>query len=205
MINEKNLIQQVKFIRKLGSGAKSIVYLVRFKNKQYAMGIRKGRISDYDNELNFYKCIKNMSSEHKKYFCKLYYYEEIDRHIINQFPDEYMDSIKRLENAKNGLIYLLSYEGNTTLKNFNLKKLSFNEKYNLFLQIKKINRIMLDLNFCNPDLHWHNIMVKKVENNYQIVAIDFNHIDKINNKLNKNYILSQILSTFFPLIIFFKY
>ena len=177
----------IKIIKKLGSGTFGTTYLVKYKDKKYALKVEYMLYTEKNKilrELDLFNYISKLNKEDKHFFLNLYDFE-----INND-----------IENHKLCVKYLIDYCGNYTLDKFIYKyNISKKRKLSIILQIIKIILILYKGGYSHNDLHvGTNIMITKTKKKYftlnnhkvpfygfQCVAIDYGEVS--HDKFGVNY------------------
>jgi serine/threonine protein kinase len=222
---------KIKIIKKLGAGMFGTVYLIEYDNKQYAMKIQKilelEKIPDYKHtiwrEIFFYKDVKKMPKESKKFFCRMYAYKILDncKHKQVRSKDIAKNSIfakKYYEmNASNiCAIFIIDYKGNTNLYDYLQTSITSKQIYSILLQVCKIILLLSDIKYSHNDLNPSNIIVHPTKdktfeikgnqinyNGIQLVAIDYGNMT--NKSYGPEYFEDQESFYFFELTKFLFY
>lgn len=171
-----DLCDKCKIIKKIGNGVFGITYMVKYKNKKYAMKIQK--ILKYDlkksTSSNIWREIyfaKKMS-KYPDQFMKLYCYK-IMNSCIHLQPDpefkpnkrlhEYLAALsdspycmKLIYDLKDGIIDELFWN----------KKMTQKQIYSYISQIMYIIYLMKKNHFTHADMHARNITFKKTDKKY---------------------------------------
>ena len=170
----------IKIIRKLGTGMFGSVYEVVYNNKKYALKIQhilpKDKIKNFNNdiwrEFDVYNYINTLDEDDQLFFTKLYSYKIYNKckHIqkrpykinLDNNKDEFSRKLKKLDKSNWCVKYLLDYKGSATLETFLQKnKLTLGQVYSLCLQICKIIYVLYKGGYSHNDLHPGNIIVSK--------------------------------------------
>jgi len=195
----------LKIIKKLGEGTFGKTYLVKYKDKKYALKIEhilnNERKKSFKNkifrELDLFNYISKLNNEDKSFFVNLYNFE-----INNDCYQNITDKLKTEKTKKSQLCvkYLMDYCGKYTLDKYESKyNLSKKRRLSILLQIIKIILILYNGGYSHNDLHvGTNIMVTKTKkkyftlNNYKVpfygiqcVAIDYGEVT--HEKFGINY------------------
>ena len=206
--------EEIEIIKEIGAGVNGTTYLVKYKNKDYAMKIQhildEDRIVDFNKalwrELEPYNYIETLKKEDQYFFARLYGYNIYDqcKHIQKRFfrkkkENTQIRNLKKLDESDWCVKYLMDFKGTQTLKEFiNKKNLSIYQIYSIMLQICKIIYVLYEGGYSHNDLHLDNIMITPTKkktfnlmnrripyNGYQISAIDYGNI--LHKKYNINY------------------
>ena len=190
----------IKIIKKLGEGTFGKTYLVKYKDKKYALKVEYIENSEknksYKNkimrELDLFNYISKLNNEDKSFFVNLYNFE------INN--DCYQNISEKTEKSQLCVKYLMDYCGKYTLDKYEVKyNISKKRKLSIILQLIKIILILYKGGYSHNDLHvGTNIMVTKTKKKYftlnndkvpfyglQCIAIDYGEVS--HEKFDINY------------------
>lgn len=177
----------VKIIKKLGTGMFGTTYLCNYENKKYALKIEhileENKKKDFNNqmwrEIDLYKYIDTMPKKDQIFFTRLHAYEIYDNCThkqIRPFPinmddikNEFAQKLKKLDNSTWCVKYLLDYKGKTNLGDFLIKnsdKLKIEQVYSIVCQIIYIIMLLHKKGYSHNDLHPKNIMITKTDKKY---------------------------------------
>jgi hypothetical protein len=205
-------INQLKIIKKLGYGFKGTVYLVKYKNKQYAYKIEKilkENIKFIKTEIDF---SLKFANKYNNQFIKLYKYDIIKncKHIqkidtsLKLLPFNVVNKIQKLRKSNYCFIRLYSLVDTTLDKIEN--KLSPKQIYSMLIQLSYINYLLDKNKYLYGDMNLNNIgVVKTTKKNIKILnkdvptfgyifkLIDFGTVNKYKGK--KEYFeLNQVIN-----------
>lgn len=192
----------IKIIKKLGEGTFGKTYLVKYKNKKYALKVevilhsktKKSFKNKIFRELDLFNYISKLNNEDISFFVNLYNFE------IND--DCYQNITEKSKTKKSQLCvkYLMDYCGKNTLDKYIYKyNISKKRRLSLVLQIIKIILVLHKRGYSHNDLHvGTNIMITKTKKKYftlnnskvpfyglQCVAIDYGEVS--HEKFGINY------------------
>lgn len=197
--------ENMRIIKKLGSGMLGTTYLIENRNKKYALkvqhilekDIKKNYKSEMWRELDLYKYISKLNKEEQKFFVKFYDYKIVDKCNHKQErpwkPDEKTEfgkKLKELDESEYCLKYVIDYKGETTLAKYIVKNnMTIKEILSIMLQICKINYVLYEGGYSHGDLHPGNIMINRTKDKYfkfmnekipyegiQLSAIDYGNV-----------------------------
>jgi hypothetical protein len=170
------ICDKCKIIKKIGHGVFGITYMVKHKNKKYAMKIQK--ILKYDlkksTDINIWREIyfAKQMSKYPDQFAELYCYKIINQCIHLQ-PKPYFKPNKRLHEyltALNDSPYCMKliYDLKDGVVDdlFWNKKLTQNQIYSYVAQMVYVIYLMRKNHFSHNDLHNRNITYKKTNRKY---------------------------------------
>ena len=190
----------IKIIKKLGEGTFGKTYLVKYKNKKYALKVevilhsktKKSFKNKIFRELDLFNYISKLNNEDKSFFVNLYNFE------IND--DCYQNITEKTKKSQLCVKYLMDYCGKYTLDKYIYKyNISKKRRLSLVLQIIKIILVLYKGGYSHNDLHvGTNIMIIKTKKKYftlnnnkvpfyglQCVAIDYGEVS--HEKFGINY------------------
>ena len=195
-------IDKYKIIKKIKSGGQGTVFLVKYKNKKYALkiekifekDIKKNFDSNYWREIEF---ATNMNKKYPNIFIKLYDTDIIKNYNYNLDNPYNIDYINKLNKSLYCSRKIYEYINYTLDKIIN--KLKLCELYSILIQLSYAIYIMNKNGYVHCDLHIYNIGIKitnkkfiylfnkKIPTYGRIVKIiDYSSI------LHKKYKLNQI-------------
>lgn len=189
----------IKIIKKLGEGTFGKTYLVKYKDKKYALKVEtiehSKKNKSFKNkilrELDLFNYISKLNNEDKSFFVNLYNFE------INN--DCYKNITEKTEKSQLCVKYLMDYCGKYTLDKYTYKyNISKKRKLSIILQIIKIILVLYKGGYSHNDLHvGTNIMVTKTKKKYftlnnhkvpfyglQCVAIDYGEVTHEKFRIN---------------------
>ena len=186
IINQENIEEYIKkykkykIIKKIGSGAFGVVYLVKSNNKKIALKVQKNNIEPIkfvDETINEFENGK-ITGKHKitpKYYNMEFLFNEMTNEMVSFIEMEYI-------------------QGKTLTNYLQTKKLNQKQVEILENKIKKLHK----LNIVHRDLHKNNIMVVSGKK-FDIYLIDLG-FSKTSKKIFKNqkkenyYFIKNILN-----------
>ena len=176
----KTEFNDMKVIKKLGTGMFGSVYKVIYNNKKYALKIQhilpKDKVKNFNNslwrEFDVYNYINTLNKDDQLFFTRLYSYKIYNKctHIqkrpykinLDDSKNEFSKQLKKLDKSDWCVKYLLDYKGSDTLETFLQKNnLAQKQVYSLCLQICKIIYILYRGGYSHNDLHPGNIIISK--------------------------------------------
>jgi serine/threonine protein kinase len=165
-------INRYKIIKKISSGGQGIVYLVKYKNKLYAMKIEKILESDIKKSLksSFWREIDfttNLCSKNQSFFMKLYNYDIINNYNFSLNNPYNSDYLKNLNKSLYCTRKIYEYIDTTLDKIIN--KLKIYEFYSILIQIAYIIYLMQKKGYMHNNLHAGNIGINKTKKKYIII------------------------------------
>ena len=171
------------YIKKLGSGVSGSAYLVKNKNKYYALKIQhifekdiSDKKSDIWKEISFFKYVTDFTPLFKKFYsyniitdCD---FKKNNKSIGLTINNDYIDAYKKLQASKYCIEYVTSYEEDTlgTI----LDTLSIKQVYSLILQISYGIMILQKKKYTHNDLNINNITFTKTTKKH--ITININNI-----------------------------
>jgi hypothetical protein len=155
-------------IKLLGFGCYGYVYLVKYRNKEYALKVSYINLDDQNND---YINIKNEEILNKTIFKK--YPNQFTKLIKISFKencDEITGSTNMINLSKyKTCIYRLYSVVDTIWKNIDLSKFSLKVKYSMFIQLYNIYNILDKKKYIHGDILDKNIGIKYTTDKFLII------------------------------------
>jgi len=172
-----------KIIKKLGQGVMGTTFLVKKDNVKYALKLQRVLKKDIKQtyksplwrEIEFSKFTK----KHPDQFIQLIDYEFIDncshkqnmpKYVENMFAKKQLDAWKKIQMSDYCIKFI--YELRDGVLSDIINKLNKKEFYSCVIQVINIIYLLMKAGYTHSDIHFGNVMYKKVPKNTTIKIFD---------------------------------